>query len=283
MARPQAMQRAGPLESIIKRDRLVIAASLLIIAGLAWAYTVNLARSMEDGGSMAMSMGMANTMAWTAADFWAQFAMWSVMMFAMMIPSAAPMIMVFATVNRRRRENSDPYVPTFVFLLGYLILWAAFSAAAAAAQWGLHQAALLSSMMGSSTSAILGARFYWPRHIPVDATEVHLPQELSLATGIPDERLAGRLRRGLGDGHQARDFLRCLLLGVDGAVVRHRDHEPAVGRRHRRFHSAGEGGAQGAVCRVGLRVGACRTCWLDLRRRIELTLNRAYVDTIQAA
>ena len=156
MAQPQTMQRAGTLESIIKRDRLVIAASLLIIAGLAWAYTVNLARSTEDGGSMAMSMGMANTMAWTAADFWAQFAMWSVMMFAMMIPSAAPMIMVFATVNRRRKEQADPYVPTFVFLLGYLILWATFSAAAATAQWGLHQAALLSSMMGSSTSAILG-------------------------------------------------------------------------------------------------------------------------------
>ena len=49
-----------------------------------------------------------------------------------------------------------PYVPTFVFLLGYLVLWAAFSAVAATAQWGLHQGALLSSMMGSSTSAILG-------------------------------------------------------------------------------------------------------------------------------
>ena len=110
MARPQTMQRPGPLESIIKRDRLVIAASLLIIAGLAWAYTVNLARSMEDGGSMAMSMGMANTKAWTAADFWAQFAMWSVMMFAMMIPSAAPMIMVFATVNRRRKEQAQTHM-----------------------------------------------------------------------------------------------------------------------------------------------------------------------------
>ena len=45
-----------------------------------------------------------------------------------------------------------------------------------------------------------GLDFTGRGHIPVDATEVHLPQELSLATGIPDERLAGRLRRGLGDG-----------------------------------------------------------------------------------
>ena len=162
MAQPQASQpnaqRTGPLESIIKRDRVLVGVALLAIAGLSWAYTVNVARGMggDDGMSMGMSMGMANTMAWTAADFWAQFVMWTVMMFAMMIPSAAPMIMVFATVNRRRRENSDPYVPTFVFLLGYLILWATFSAIAATAQWGLHQGALLSSMMGASTSAILG-------------------------------------------------------------------------------------------------------------------------------
>ena len=233
---------------------------------------------------MAMSMGMANTMAWTAADFWAQFAMWSVMMFAMMIPSAAPMIMVFATVNRRRRENSDPYVPTFVFLLGYLILWAAFSAAAATAQWGLHQAALLSSMMGSSTSAILGGSillaagiFQWT---PLKYTCLkNCRSPLGFLMNDWRDGYGG----ALGDGHQARDFLRCLLLGVDGRAVRHRRNEPAVGRRHRRFRSAGEGGPQGAVCRVGRRVGACRTGWLDLRRGIELTLNRAYVDTIQAA
>ena len=158
MAQPQTIRRTSPLESIVKRDRVIIAVCLLAIAGLSWAYTVNLANSMEsgDGMAMGMSMGMANTTAWTATDFWAQFVMWTVMMFAMMVPTAAPMIMVFATVNRRRKEQCDPYVPTFVFLLGYLILWASFSAVAATTQWGLHQAALLSSIMGSSTSAILG-------------------------------------------------------------------------------------------------------------------------------
>ena len=160
MAQPQAMRQTGPLEAIVKRDRLIVAASLLAIAGLSWTYTVNLARGMATGDGMSMNMGMpmgmANTMSWSPADFWAQFVMWAVMMFAMMIPSAAPMIMVFATVNRRRREQSYPYVPTFVFLLGYLVLWAAFSMVATTAQWGLHQAALLSSMMGSTTSAILG-------------------------------------------------------------------------------------------------------------------------------
>ncbi len=47
------------------------------------------------------------------------FLMWSVMMVAMMIPTAAPMILVFANVNRRRQEQERPHVPTVVFLGSY--------------------------------------------------------------------------------------------------------------------------------------------------------------------
>jgi predicted metal-binding membrane protein len=77
-------------------------------------------------------------------------------MVAMMIPSAAPMILMFAGVNRRRREQQVPYVPTSVFLLGYLVVWAAFSVLATAAQWGLHAASLLSPMMVSTTPVLGG-------------------------------------------------------------------------------------------------------------------------------
>jgi predicted metal-binding membrane protein len=81
--------------------------------------------------------------------------MWAEMMVAMMIPSAAPMILTFAGVNRKRRAQERPYVPTTVFILGYLAVWTAFSALAAVAQWALHGWALLSSMM-VSTSPVLG-------------------------------------------------------------------------------------------------------------------------------
>jgi predicted metal-binding membrane protein len=72
------------------------------------------------------------------------FVMWWVMMAAMMLPSALPMTLTFATVNRRRRELGTPYVPTAVFVAGYLLAWGAFSLAATAAQWALEHAALLS-------------------------------------------------------------------------------------------------------------------------------------------
>jgi predicted metal-binding membrane protein len=83
------------------------------------------------------------------------FVMWAVMMVAMMVPTAAPMILIFATLNRRRRDRQQPYVPTTIFLGGYLLVWTGFSALAMLAQWGLHSAALLSPMM-VSTSPLLG-------------------------------------------------------------------------------------------------------------------------------
>lgn len=95
-----------------------------------------------------MSAAMPAMAPWRARDAALTFAMWAVMMVAMMVPSAAPMILVFATFQRRRREADAPHVGTGVFLLGYLAVWTLFSAAATAAQWGLHQAALLTPAMG---------------------------------------------------------------------------------------------------------------------------------------
>ena len=52
-------------------------------------------------------------------------------MVAMMVPSAAPMLLLFAALNRRRREQRQPAISTAVFLGGYLAVWCAFSALAA--------------------------------------------------------------------------------------------------------------------------------------------------------
>src|SRR6185312_9438114 len=102
-----------------------------------------------------MKMSGPDTQAWSVSTLVPLFLMWAEMMVAMMIPSAAPMILTFATVNRKRREQERPFVPTGIFLSGYLAVWTAFSALAAGAQWVLHSTALLSPMM-VSTSPILG-------------------------------------------------------------------------------------------------------------------------------
>src|SRR4029078_11859742 len=85
------------------------------------------------------------------------FLMWSEMMVAMMLPSAAPMILTFAMINRKRREQEQHFGSAGIFLLGYLIVWTGFSALAAVAQWILHGEALLSPMMVSSSPYLGGA------------------------------------------------------------------------------------------------------------------------------
>jgi len=82
--------------------------------------------------------------------------MWTVMMVAMMVPSAAPMILAFVTVNQRRQAANRPFVPVAIFLLGYLAVWTAFSAAATLAEWALHQAAMLSTTMTATSPALNG-------------------------------------------------------------------------------------------------------------------------------
>jgi predicted metal-binding membrane protein len=137
----------------LKRDRFVVAAGVVGLAALAWAYLVYLARDM---GGMDSGMVMAQMRSWTAADFGFMLLMWATMMVGMMVPTAAPMVLLFAANSRRLREQQQPYVPTVVFLSGYVVVWSGFAVAATLGNWALHVNDLMSSMMGESVSIYLG-------------------------------------------------------------------------------------------------------------------------------
>ena len=145
------------------RDRLAVLAGLAVITAVAWAYIVVAARRMTggpgrmSGHSMAPVMhAMTGVQPWTAAEFGLRLGMWTVMMVAMMVPTAVPMTLLYAAVARKAAAQHSPVAPAFIFVTGYAAMWAAFSLAATATQWGLDQAALLSPMM-VSRSAWLGA------------------------------------------------------------------------------------------------------------------------------
>jgi predicted metal-binding membrane protein len=149
--------------ALARRDRWIVAALLVIVAALAWAFTVHQAQVM-DAMEAAMWRDMNMSMngmepSWTPVDALLLFAMWSAMMAAMMVPGASPMVAAFATINRRRRERSAPHVPTAIFLLGYLLAWAGFSVAATALQWLLQRTGLLTTMMQSASYAFSAVLF----------------------------------------------------------------------------------------------------------------------------
>lgn len=130
------------VDQLIRRDRAIVTLGLLGVTALGWLYIVRLSREMAAMADPAMAMPQMKP--WSLAEFALTFLMWAVMMLAMMVPSAAPMILIFAAVNRKRLAENSPLIRTGFFLLGYLVVWTAFSLLTAAGQWGLHTAALVS-------------------------------------------------------------------------------------------------------------------------------------------
>jgi predicted metal-binding membrane protein len=141
------------IETLRRRDRVLVGAGLAGLTLLAWAYLVQMARH-HAGMEMAPAMPMPQP--WGAPDLLLAFLMWAIMMVAMMVPSASPMILLFASVNRKRAAGGSAAVPTAVFLAGYLAVWTGFSLAATLGQWGLQAAALLSPATMTATPVVGG-------------------------------------------------------------------------------------------------------------------------------
>ena len=142
------------LDSLLKRDRWIVAAALAGIAAIAWAHLIYEAHALSATGicrCLGMQMSGPDTKPWSAATLLPLFLMWAEMMIAMMLPAAAPMILLFSALSRKRQEAARPFVPTAYFVGGYLAIWTAFSAGAALLQWLLHGTALLSPGMAASS------------------------------------------------------------------------------------------------------------------------------------
>jgi predicted metal-binding membrane protein len=102
---------------------------------------------------------MSGVQAWSTSTYLVALLMWAAMMVAMMVPSAAPMVLLYAAVARKAALQNSPIPATGVFIAGYVLVWTLFSVLAAAAQSGLGQASLLSAQMASKSSLIAGALF----------------------------------------------------------------------------------------------------------------------------
>ena len=154
---PTAPVTADLLAGVLRHDRAVVLGSLGFVVVLAWVYLL-----LGAGVEMAtMDMGGGRMMAmlpeWTLAYGLVVFAMWAVMMVAMMLPSAAPVTLLIAALARKRREaGSVVGLTTGPFVLGYLAVWFAFAAAATALQWGLGALGLLSETMALASMVAAG-------------------------------------------------------------------------------------------------------------------------------
>ncbi|NIP29629.1 MAG: DUF2182 domain-containing protein, partial [Candidatus Dadabacteria bacterium] len=120
--------------------------------------------------SVVKDMGMTDMptthIKWTPGYVLLMFWMWWLMMIAMMLPSAAPMVLLHSAVTRKGFANAGGaeaksaslrlLLTTTAFIVGYLAMWGLFSLVAVAAQWMLVRGELLSTMM-MSKSKLLGS------------------------------------------------------------------------------------------------------------------------------
>ena len=154
-------------ERIVRREQLLVGLGLAGLTLLAWLYVLlgagtgmsTLAMSTWQFPPPKPAMSMAGD--WNAAYWLTMLAMWWVMMIAMMIPSAAPMILLYARVFRRGQSRGQisgtTLVPTAAFAAGYLACWLAFSVLATALQFALEQVGLVHGMLMWSTDRWLTA------------------------------------------------------------------------------------------------------------------------------
>jgi predicted metal-binding membrane protein len=142
------MMRTSALEQTLRHDRLIVAIGIATVVAFSWSYLLAGA-----GIDITMADMPMDPEPWSLAQAWLMFAMWWVMM----VPSAAPTILLFAVIKRRQATTDSPVISSWLFLAGYLVIWAGFSLVAVSLQWGLEQAGLLSGMMASTSSVLAGS------------------------------------------------------------------------------------------------------------------------------
>lgn len=142
------MGRLNPLS----RSQFIPFASLIVVTAICWGYLILLANNMGATENMSDML-----LAWSPMNFVLTFVMWWVMMIGMMVPSAAPMILMFDKLNKNK--PSSKFVSTAIFVAGYLLMWGLFSLLATLIQWGLENTSLMMPMARVKSPFIGGIVF----------------------------------------------------------------------------------------------------------------------------
>jgi predicted metal-binding membrane protein len=173
---------ASRLGAAFARPKVLAVVCVVVLAGLGWLYLALLVAGM--GGptaSLGPGMGVLDLLpraievlcqpvfglahfgmpggAWGASAVALVALMWGAMTLAMMLPSAAPMILTYAEIADTAARKGEPVVSPFIIAAGYTVVWFGFAAAATLAQFVLTRAALINPSMASASGLFSGAIF----------------------------------------------------------------------------------------------------------------------------
>jgi predicted metal-binding membrane protein len=139
---------------VLHAERVSLVVLLVLVPVISWTWIVVMARDMY--GPMTGASAWMMTVHWDLPHLLLLWAMWAVMMTGMMIPSAAPLIVLYGAAARRSAPHTAAQ-QTYALAAGYLVVWTAFSLAATALQRALASLLFLSPMMEAANSRISAA------------------------------------------------------------------------------------------------------------------------------
>lgn len=122
---------------------------MLALSLVAWGMLAWIAFDM---GHPVAQLTMPMSSAWQLDNLLAVWCMWAVMMAAMMLPSALPMVLAFVALCRRNGETAR----SRSFVVAYLLVWFAFSMVATGLQWVLQAAGWVNPMIVSTSATLTG-------------------------------------------------------------------------------------------------------------------------------
>jgi predicted metal-binding membrane protein len=137
--------------AVFNKSRALVIFGIVALSVLAWIYMVYLGwHATVD------STASINTHTHHSRNLLFIFLMWSVMMVAMMVPSAAPTILMFDTIVNKQVRHKNRFSPTALFIVGYLVAWTTYSGFAATWQLWLQNSALISTAIAKSVPSVSG-------------------------------------------------------------------------------------------------------------------------------
>ena len=126
---------------------------VVLLTLAAWWWIVTLARDMY--GPMTGASAWMMTTNWDARHLLLLWSMWAVMMAAMMLPGASPLLLLYGAAARRSAPAASAR-PVYALAAGYVLIWTSFSLAATVLQRALGSVLLLSPMMEATSSSVSG-------------------------------------------------------------------------------------------------------------------------------
>ena len=138
------------LGQALARPRLIL--GLVMLAAVGWIIVALAAVHV-------LHVVMPSGQPWHVGDFVAAVLMWCAMVLAMMLPSAAPMILTYAEIADTAARKGERIVSPFVLAAGYILVWLGFAVMAALLQGVMTQAGLFDGASASTQGALSAALF----------------------------------------------------------------------------------------------------------------------------